>query len=155
MGAFERLLKRWGYVKLERYGLSVGVDGRIRAANGIAVEAGAAGEYEVGGENPAPRRESPITWPGAQPGAPAQSAPPQQAPQSILQPPQSAAPIAPPAPPAQARVRGVTTPPPVPVFSPAAMLSRADAAATPTAPPAPAAPAANDAMSDEDEWEWQ
>ena len=48
MGAMERLLRKLGYVKLDKYGLYLTPDGRIVSTDGKPVEAADPGGYEVG-----------------------------------------------------------------------------------------------------------
>lgn len=126
MGAMERLLRKLGYVKLDKYGLYLTPDGRVVSTDGKPVEATDPGGYEVGAAARVAKPTGPITFPGRTAvAAPTESAPVPVS-QPILQPVQSP-----------------------PDFVPS--LARVEAAAVVTQPPAPAEPVTDD----EDEWEWQ
>lgn len=164
MGAIDNFLKRWGFARLDRYGLVLTPEDRVMSTRPAVLDDGLGGKI-VGwleGDLAAMELEH---W----------GAPPRKAKKKVVAPaslhklppstPQAARTIAPAAPASAAPVISapvITAPavaaPRAPIAAPAPVPSpiAASSIAAPPAPaPAPAAPVADGDEPGEDEWEWE
>ena len=133
MAAFEHLLRRLGFVKLDRFGLELTPDGRILTTRPQVLDDGAGGRI-VGWED---RDLAAAELPSWQPVQnPALRAPARR----------FIAPSVPP--PAPTRTRSIAIPPAIPAASPAKPVASPASAAV--IPPVVAA----EPVVDEDDWEW-
>lgn len=168
MGAFEDLLKKQGYVKLDRYGLVLTDDDRILSTRPAVLDDGlggkivgwadgdlAAAELEVYGAAKKPAAAAKVAAnTGLQSRPPAPPAPPRvpgvrvTAPMAVVAAP---APVAPP------RIAAATTPPPVaaPVVEPAPIAPPAPVVRCTASAVAKVAQVADEPELTEDEWEWE
>lgn len=171
MGAIDRFLKRWGYAKLDRYGLVLTPDDRVLATRPAVLDDGLGGrivgwvdgdlaamELEKWGAAPAPAVAKPpaaINRLHSKPAPPARPAPaPAPVPAPAPAPAPALAPAPAPAPQAPAVEAAVAAPIPAP--APAPEPAPAPIAAAAPAPEPTVAPAvAQEPVVDEDEWEWE
>jgi hypothetical protein len=143
MPAIQRLLERWGFVKLGRYGLVRTPDGRILSTRPVVLDDGAGGRIvgwqdgdlamaELAPWQPGERAAAPRLVSQSAPPVTPRSAPPVPAP--VIPAPSMAAPAAPAAAPAASNV--------------------AQSPSTPATAAVMTAEVAADGPVDEDDWEW-
>lgn len=165
MGAIENFLKRWGFARLERYGLVLTPEDRILATRPAILDDGLGGkivgwlegdlaamELEHWGP-PKPKKKKLIAAPASLHKLPPAPPPVARTVEPVAAPPAPAAapapvaahaPVAAPAP--------IAAPSPI-AAAPAASVSAATAIPAPSPAPAPEVAASDDAG--EDEWEWE
>ena len=156
MGAIDNFLKRWGYAKLDRYGLVLTPDDRVISMRPAVLDDGLGAKIVGWTEDDLAAMEL-EKWAGA---APAKKKPKKIIPPASLHalppapPPQAARTIAPAAPATPVAPTVVASAPPAPAPAPRPLPGVAPAPAFVSAP-TPAPVVAADKEPGEDEWEWE